>query len=210
LLRLWLNHHPFKHDPDAPLWVERNKANRYSVGRVSYDSMNHWHFKRYCALADPPIYRPKQVKKKLRLKNGEVKNIDHIVNGVSLHYLRHSKVTLVAKNRKVHIGVKQANDMFGWTANSPMFLRYSHIAGQDSENAFLAIAGVKEAEPVEKPSLLLRKKCVNCGEQNSAEALYCAFCGTVLDEEQARRIVADRKMMDEMMQEFVRKQSQKV
>lgn len=193
LLRLWLNHHPLKHTGDSPLWVERKKGGGYEFGRVSYDSMNHYHFKRYCDRAK--IYRWKTVKDK---KTGQPKQI----NGVSLHYLRHSKVTLVAKNRKVHVGVKQANEMFGWKGNSPMFLRYSHIAGQDSENAFLAIAGVEEAKPVEKPSILLRKKCLNCGEQNSAEALYCFQCGMVMDAEQAKRIVADRQQNEELMRKF--------
>lgn len=198
LLRLWLNHHPFKHNSDAPLWVERGKQSK--MRRVSYDSMNRWHFKRYCARAG--IYRWKTVKDK---KTGQPKQI----NAVSLHYLRHSKVTAVAKNRKVHIGIKQANDMFGWTPNSPMYLHYSHIAGQDSENAFLQIAGVKSVEETDKPSPLLRKKCVNCGEQNSAEALYCFSCGTVLDAEQAKRIVAEKDMMDKLMRKFMEEEGRR-
>ena len=187
LLRLWLNHHPQKHNPDAPLWVQRTKSG-YDFEAVSYDSMNKYHLKRYCERA-----------KIFRMEDGK--------NAVSLHYLRHSKVTSVAKNRDVHIGVKQANEMFGWTSNSPMYTRYSHIAGQDSENAFLALAGVKEAESPEKPDLLLRKKCVNCGDQNSVEAMYCFHCGMVMDEEQAKRIVAEREMIDYFMKRFMAEQN---
>jgi hypothetical protein len=190
-----------KHDVEAPLWIERTKGDGYAFGRVSYDSMNHWHFKRYCERAK--IYRPKIVKIRKKLADGSVQVTERTINGVSLHYLRHSKVTLVAKNRKVQIGIKKANEMFGWTGNSPMFLRYSHLTGQDSDDGFLSVAGVEEVNVPEKPSPLLSRKCLNCGEQNSAGTLYCGFCGCVLDETQARMKVAEQEMRDYFMKRFM-------
>lgn len=187
ILRLWLNHHPLKHNPDAPLWIMRRNG---KFLRVSYFTMNSWHFKRYCSSAK--VYRWKTV---LDKKTGETKQF----NTVSLHYLRHTKATWTAKNRKVHVGIKQANDMFGWSPNSTRYLHYSHIAGQDSEDTFLELAGVKEVNEPIKPSVLLRKKCFSCGEQNSAEALYCFKCGYVLDEEQAKHLVAREQMIDKIL-----------
>lgn len=193
LLKTWLNHHPQRKNKEAPLWVQRGRINKNVFTRVTYWPMNAYHLKRYCKLAG--IYRPKIAK--CKGKDGKI--ITKEVNGASLHYLRHTKVTWTAKNRKVHIGIKQANKMFGWSPNSTRYLHYSHIAGQDSEDAFLELAGVKEVDEPAKPSMLLRKKCLGCGEQNSADALYCFKCGTVLDEEQAKRIVAREQMLDKIL-----------
>lgn len=188
LLRVWLNCHPQKHNPDAPLWIQRTKGDAYEFERVTYGTMNRYHFKQYCRKA-----------KIFRLKDGK--------NAVSLHYLRHSKVTSVAKNRKVHISIKQANDMFGWTPNSPMYLHYSRIAGRDSENAFLELAGVKDIEHPEQHSVLLRKKCLGCGEQNSPEALYCYHCGVVLDETQAKAVIEKQRLTEELMKRLLKDKS---
>jgi integrase len=187
LLRQWLNHHPLRHDKASALWIRHNGK---TYKRISYSVMNSWHFKHYCERAK--IYRWKIVKNK---KTGEA----YTINGVSLHYLRHTKVTWTAKNRKVKITTKQANLMFGWSENSPMFNRYSHLFNSDSEEAFLELAGVELKEKEEKPSLLLRKKCLNCGEQNGADALYCLKCGNPLDEEAAQRLVDLQRMQNDFL-----------
>lgn len=184
ILRNWLNHHPLKHDKDAPLWIQRSS---YGFERISYSAMNKYHLKRYCALAG--VYRWKTVVDK---KTGQPKQI----NVISLHYLRHTKVTWTAKNRKVHIGIKQANEMFGWTQNSSMFLRYSHLAGQDSEDAFLALAGLKK-DAEDKPSVLAQTKCLNCGELNSVGSMFCASCGYPLNVEAAEELLTRRRMEED-------------
>jgi hypothetical protein len=64
----------------------------------------------------------------------------------------------------------------------------------------LALAGVKEVtEKIEQPSVLERKKCFNCGELNSAEAVYCLKCGCVLSEEEAQRIIKRQNLIDYLL-----------
>ncbi|MFA5365541.1 MAG: tyrosine-type recombinase/integrase [Candidatus Bathyarchaeia archaeon] len=195
LLRNWLNHHPLKHDKDAPLWVQRIGV---SYQRVSYSTMNRWHFKRYCAAAK--IYRWKTITKFVTGKDGVRREVTKSINAVSLHYLRHTKMTWTAKNRKVKITTKQANLMFGWSPNSNMFNRYSHLAGSDSEDAFLDLAGVERVKgQADKPSVLLRQKCLNCGELNGAGSMYCFRCGCPLSEVAAQALVDKRRMEEDFM-----------
>lgn len=181
VLRYWLNHHSLKHNRDAPLWLQRSS---YGFNRISYSAMNKYHLKRYCALAG--IYRWKTVVDK---KTGQPKKI----NAVSLHYLRHTSVTWAAQSKKAHISVKTANEIYGWTSNSPMYLRYIHLSGKDSKSARLALAGIKE-ELEEKPSVLAQSKCLNCGELNGAGSMYCCSCGYPLNADAARELLDKRRM----------------
>jgi integrase len=204
VLRYWLNHHPLKHDRDAPLWIQRSS---YGFERISYSAMNKYHLKRYCKRAG--IYRWKTVRDK---KTGLPKQI----NAVSLHYLRHTSATWTAKSKKVHVSVATANEIYGWTAKSPMFLRYMHMSGKDSKSARLALAGIKE-ETEEGPSVLAQTKCLNCGELNGAGSMFCAGCGYPLSKDAALELLERKRMDDDfrkmqpeltkLMQEYLAKKA---
>lgn len=207
VLRYWLNHHPLKHKRDAPLWIQRSS---YGFERISYSSMNKHHFKRYCKLAG--VFRWKTVIDK---KTGKQKTI----NGVSLHYMRHTCATWTAKRKDVHVSVATANEMFGWTSNSPMYLRYMHITGKDSKSARLALGGVKVEEEKTTPNVLAQTKCLNCSELNGVGSMFCAGCGYPLNRDAAQRLL-DRKMMEEdlrrmqaelnkLMQEYIVKKAER-
>jgi integrase len=189
VLRYWLNHHPLKHDRAAPLWIQRSS---YGFQQISYSAMNKYHLKRYCDRAK--IYRWKTVVDK---KTGQPKQI----NAISLHYLRHTCATWTAQSKKAHVSVKTANQIFGWTDNSPMFLRYIHLSGKDSKSAKLALAGIKE-DVEDKPSVLTQTKCLNCGELNGVGSLYCCSCGYPLSVD-AAKVLLDKKRMEE---DFMRMQ----
>lgn len=178
LLRDWLNHHPAKHNPESPLWVRREGGWYGTIyGAIVYNTANRV-FKKYASRAG-------------------------IKRNVSLHFLRHTKITWTYKNKRVRISDDMARKMFRWSKGSQMPSRYSHLVGVDSKDAFLALAGVKEVtEKIEAASVLERKKCFNCGELNSAEALYCARCGCVLSEEEARRQVEKQKMIDVLFRKW--------
>lgn len=185
VLRFWLNHHPLRYKRDAPLWIQRSG---YGFGRISYSSMNKFHMKKYCERAG--IFRWKTVKDK---KTGQSKQI----NAVSLHYLRHTCATWTAKNNKVHVSVATANEMFGWTRNSPMWLRYMHITGKDSKTTKLALAGIKDLED-EAPNVLTQTKCLNCSELNGVGAMYCVNCGYPLNKEAAQKLLDSRQMQEDL------------
>jgi integrase len=170
LLTHWLNFHPFKNDSDAPLWI--GTRGRHSMGKLGNNGV-HWLIKKYAKRAGLP--------------------------DISFHWLRHSKITWTAKNKKVRISDEMAKKMFRWGKNSTMFSRYTHLHGIDSKDTFLALAGVKTEEEEEGPSVLVSKKCLNCNEVNSAGMLYCGKCGFVLDEEEARKMIEQRKLQEAFM-----------
>ena len=60
-------------------------------------------------------------------------------------------------------------------------------------------------EETEKINVLAPKKCLNCGEVNSVEMLYCGKCGFVLSEKEAENMIAEKKIMDRMKLFFIEK-----
>ena len=173
LLKHWLNFHPYKHDKNAPLWPRRN------CGRTGF-------VKEPLGRDGPYISLNKYAKRA---------NLPHI----SIHWLRHTKITWTAKDKNVRVSDEMAKKMFRWNKNSTMYSHYTHLRGVDSKNTFLALAGVKEIEEVEIASVLDPKKCLNCGEMNSAEFLYCSKCGFVLSEEEARKMIEQKRLQEAFM-----------
>ena len=174
LLTQWLNHHPFKHNPNAFLWARRKKG----VAKTRYGGVHntsvHETLKKYAKLAGLP--------------------------SISLHWLRHTKITWTAKDKKVRISDEMAKKMFRWSKNSRMYSHYTHLHGTDSKESFLALAGVKlDQEKEEQNTILNPKKCLNCGEMNSAEFLYCSKCGFVLSEEEARKMIEQKRLQEAFM-----------
>ena len=178
LLTHWLNMHPFKHNGNAPLWPRKKCG--FTGGRfqgVQKGIVNAM-LKRYAKMAD-------------------------LSEMVSLHWLRHTKITWTAKDKNVRVSDEMAKKLFRWGKSSRMFGRYTHLHGVDSKDTFLALAGVKTEEETEKINVLAPKKCLNCGEVNSVEMLYCGKCGFVLSEKEAENMIAEKKIMDRMKQFFI-------
>ena len=178
LLTHWLNMHPKKHDPDSPLWVARKMGGAKTLyGKLSYPTVNE--------------------KLKIYAKRAGLSN------KLSLHWLRHSKITWTAKDKNVRVSDEMAKKMFRWGRTSRMFGRYTHLHGVDSNDTFLALAGVKiDQTKEETASVLDPKKCLNCQEMNSATMMFCGECGTTLDEDEARRQVEKQRLLEEMMKDF--------
>ena len=84
--------------------------------------------------------------------------------------------------------------------NSNMYSRYTHLHGTDSKDAFLSLAGVKQQEEEkEQEDILVLKKCLNCGESNSATMRFCGKCGFVLSEEEAKKMIEQKKLQEAFM-----------
>jgi integrase/recombinase XerD len=180
LLKQWLNIHPCKNDVDAPLWLRRGTFQGYQPIKTGALDYN---FNKYAQRAK-------------------------INRHVSIHILRHTKITWTAKSNDIGVSDEMAKKMFRWKQSSRMYGRYTHLHGADSTKTYLALAGVKESRE-EKPSLLVKRKCLNCNEENSMDAMYCNRCGTVLDQEQALRIVKEREMMNYFMKRYMEEQGKK-
>ena len=68
--------------------------------------------------------------------------------------------------------------LLGWSRNSPMPSRYTHLAGVDVEDAVLELHGIKKKP---KTQLMASKFCPRCDEENGPEMTYCGKCATNLD-----------------------------
>ena len=175
VVKHWLNFHPYKHNKEAPLWVRRKDNPHVSM----QDGL-----------------RPRMAD---RLLKAYAKRAG-ITKPVSLHWLKHTKITWTARNRKVRISDKQANALFGWSINSTMYRRYTHLHGTDTDDTFRALEGVEtQVSEKEAVKVLERRRCLNCNEWNGADAMYCVRCGYPLSEEAAQSLIDRRKMEEEFM-----------
>jgi len=141
-LAQWLNIHPFKHDKNAPLWV--NLGNRNRLKQMKYRS-----FYKIC--------------KKLIQKAGINKKFHP-------HIFRHSRVT-INLSKGIMTG-EQAKVYFGWTPDTRMLENYSHLQAKDANDAIRRACGFKkEDEQVIKLKPVVCRVChqVNGPDMNFCE-----------------------------------------
>lgn len=116
-LTVWVNNHPFKNDPEAPVWVYYHFETTPKALR--YDTIRYL-LARYFQRAG-------------------------ITKPFNPHAFRHSRATYVLANGIMN--EQQAKAYFGWTPDSDMLATYSHLIDQDANNAILKennLANVKK------------------------------------------------------------------
>jgi integrase len=106
-LSQWLANHPFRDQPDAPLWVHNQYAGEPKP--LMYTTIRHL-LQRYFARAG--IKKP-----------------------VHPHVFRHARATYMLAAGLMN--ESQAKNYFGWTPDSHMLATYSHLIDQDANNAIL-------------------------------------------------------------------------
>lgn len=109
----WLNAHPHKEDPSAPLWVMTGNRNKHQLMR-------------YAAFRALVL--------RLVAKAG-------IKKRVHPHLFRHSRVTHLLMNRQINEA--QAKVYFGWVPNSSVLSEYSHLISNDVNDTILQMHGIK-------------------------------------------------------------------
>ncbi len=112
-LTSWLNVHPLKENPNAPLWVllgDRNKQEKM----------------KYAAFRALLLRLKEKAKIKKRLYP---------------HLFRHTRVTHLLSNKLIN--ESQAKVYFGWIPSSKMLSEYSHLVSKDVNDAMLEIQGIK-------------------------------------------------------------------
>ena len=117
----WLNVHPFRDKPEAPLWVmigNRNKGKRMQ----------------YAAF--------RALVKRLVINAGIKKRIYP-------HLFRHTRVTHLLADKQINEA--QAKVYFGWVPQSRMLSEYSHLMSSDVNNAILAMHGIKTGKEKQSP-----------------------------------------------------------
>jgi len=107
LLTQWLNQHPFRNDPEAPLWV-------------------HYHFTK-----EPRALMYQTIRGMLR----ENFRRAGITKRIHPHLFRHSRATFVLASGLMTEA--QAKAYFGWTPDSGQLATYAHLLASDANSAIL-------------------------------------------------------------------------
>ncbi|HLB70000.1 MAG TPA: tyrosine-type recombinase/integrase [Candidatus Methanoperedens sp.] len=173
-LQAWVNIHPMKDIPDAPLFLTYN---RYGMGtkRLNFRTVEN------------------------RLKNLAA-NLKMTKN-IHPHAIRHARLTDLVKSEgnKKGFSEMELRILAGWEKNSSMPEVYVHLSGGDVERKILSNAGlIEETDAERKSNELEAKKCPRCKTLNAYDAKYCCSCSFVLDARTAREIDDKNKIVPEV------------
>ena len=145
-LATWLSHHPFRNDPESPLWV--HYQHRDCARAIDYDTIRTMlkrHFQR-AGITKP--FHP--------------------------HLFRHSRATHVLAAGIMTDA--QARQYFGWTPQSTMIGRYAHLVDTDAHNALLRennLAPTKKKENVLQTTACTR--CGSLNALETSHCTTCAL-----------------------------------
>jgi integrase len=169
----WINCHPLKDNPEAPLWISLKTVPKRLGNAWIYDLL------------------VKRIKPKLEHKIRKPFNPYCIFD--------HSRLTALAEKGFTDTHLKAFRN---WTANSPMPKRYLHWTGKGSNDKLLELAGLKKPDMQTGESPLQAKKCYRCNYHNVPDARYCIKCNFVLSaegfEEQRAREDALQERLDKL------------
>ncbi|WP_440953557.1 tyrosine-type recombinase/integrase [Methanococcoides sp. FTZ1] len=157
-LRQWIDCHPQKDNPDAPLWISLDKSQK----GITTDTV-----------------------RKALSKIAERAGVKKRVNP---HSFRHARATHLAP----HMTEQQMKSYLGWTPDSNMAGVYVHLSGKDTDDAVLAMYGMKNVEEQDDAMAIVR--CPRCKEINPKTSKLCGKCLYELSED-ARKEKEDVMMM---------------
>jgi len=196
----WLNNHPNKDDPEAPLWVNigttKQISKKFDSGEIQKgkDYNDHWSYNLSYAAVRKMIVN---VARRAGIKKP-----------INPHNFRHSRATALGA-----AGLNQSimNEIMGWKQGSAMAGVYIHLSGKQTDDALLpAMYGVKVTKEENKHSQMFPIKCINCGELNAHNVKRCKKCNNIIgvitksDIEQNSSVVE----MSEMLGKVVSQQSE--
>jgi len=157
----WLNMHPLKDNPEAPLWIIIGNSNRGK--HMSYDTF-------------------KTLVMRLQKRAGVKKRMYH-------HLFRHTRVTHLLLNDKINEA--KAKVYFGWVPDSKMLSEYSHLMSSDVNNSILEIYDIKTEEnkkPILKPKQCPRCQIINGVDSQFCYKCGCILdVNTAIDLDEERR-----------------------
>ena len=162
-LLAWLNAHPSKDDPGAPLWVELGGSSpaRAATYRAMYKALEN-------AARRAKIDKP-----------------------TTPYALRRSRLTMLAKDPAISTSILEK--IAGWVPGSRVAQHYVHLSGKDVINALGARYGVAPKAGQERESTPRTPlKCGRCRAVNPAGATYCMTCGGPLSFPAVKEIEAAR------------------
>lgn len=190
-LHQWINLHPEKENPDAPLWVVIG-TNREVARKTDEDKKKYtldWSFNlKYHAARKVLISAAKKA---------------GITKPINPHNFRHSRATTLGAS-----GMNQPiiSEVMGWRQGSKMPAVYIHLSGKQTDDALLtSVYGLKVEERKERRPKMFPIKCISCGEVNQHDAKRCRKCNTIIgvitkeDIEQNNAIVQMSKVISNLI-----------
>ena len=173
-LSAWLAEHPFRENPDAPLWTNMNTN---SCEMIEYRAIS-------------------QVLKRSALKAG-------IKKRVNPHAFRHARATHLANHlteaqMKQYFGWVQSSDM------ASVYVHLSGRDVDNALLKMNGIEVDEEEEKRNGNIVLKPIKCVRCENENPATNKFCQRCGMALDLRVVMESEEERSKADETMNEIMK------
>jgi site-specific recombinase XerD len=208
-LSAWLDLHPNRNNPDAPLWVVgANASIEMHCKKCGYEWIGS------DRTADPRCSkcdgRKIELGERRTRPNRELtyKGLYSLLKtlfaraGIKKkfhpHLFRHSRATELANK----LTEAQMKEIFGWTQGSNMAATYVHLSGRDIDNALLKLHGLLEEEEQEDGFKAI--KCPVCKFINLPKTKFCASCSTALSIEAATAVEEQRKIeKEDLMKEIL-------
>lgn len=154
-IQLWINQHPDRDNPQAPLFVtDRKQGGKFK--RLDPQSVNTL----LIGLAEKAC-----IKKK-----------------VHPHAFRHGKLTDLAKNG---FNEMELRIFAGWEKSSAMPATYLHLSGADIEKKILQKNGFVQDDTKENQKVMKPIECPRCYTKNPVGAKYCYKCSMIIDQKTA-------------------------
>jgi len=172
-LQAWINQHPYKDNPDAPLFVTfRNSGSK-----------------------------PRRLN--IRTVENSLKTVAEdagVKKNVHPHAFRHGKLTDLVKRgfKETELRI-----IAGWEADSKMPATYIHLSGEDVEKKVLASYGIIEDEVKKEELELRPIECPRCKTKNPHDSKYCSCCSMVLDMETAVKLEEEGKVADDELTKMI-------
>lgn len=162
-LQLWLNMHPLRNDPKAPLFItDRKYEGEYR--RLNEQTVNN-------------------------MLNGLAERAE-LKKNVYPHAFRHGRLTDLAKKG---FNEMELRIFAGWTKESNMPATYLHLSGADIEKKILQQNGIIEDDTKIRAESLKPVDCPRCKTRNPVGAKFCMTCSLVLDQATSLRIDEDKE-----------------
>jgi len=171
-LHQWLEVHPYKDEPEAPLIV----------------NLGHRDYGRQMKATSLPLLLSKLAK------------IRGVSKSINPHSFRHARLTWLVKEE--NFNEKDLKLFAGWGKNSPMPDTYMHYGIEEVDKKLLKNNGLlKDEKGKKKIEELKPRKCLRCERINTADTLYCS-CGMALDLKTVTKDIERREQADQQMNEL--------
>ncbi|MBN2420651.1 tyrosine-type recombinase/integrase [Candidatus Woesearchaeota archaeon] len=140
----WLNHHPMRNDPKAPLWVVKDAKGNYV--KMNYST--------------------------LRVMLRRIVGRSGIIKRIYPHLFRHTRVTHLLRNKQINEA--QAKVYFGWTPESGMLSEYDHLVSGDVNDTILQMHGIHVDKNEAKQSIKICPRCKKINSNDAVNCIHCS------------------------------------